>query len=92
PLLISEGIEDLLALLEAISVDGAAAAAYCREKLQWSPEKLNPPLLVTGDDLLKLGIPQGPAYGRLLQKVRDMQLDGKLSSPQEAKKFLEKER
>ena len=76
PILITDGIEDLLKLMEATSAEGAAA--YCREKLRLPPDELNPPPLVTGEDLLQLGIPQGPQYRSILQKIREMQLDGEL--------------
>jgi hypothetical protein len=39
-------------------------------------EELNPPPLLTGDDLIRLGIPRGKIYQRLLQAQRDAQLDG----------------
>ena len=60
PLLVAEGIGDLLALMEAGSPAGAAAAAYCRRLLAQPREVLDPPPLVTGDDLLAHGIPSGP--------------------------------
>ena len=78
PFLIVEGILELLVLMEATSTEGKKAAAYCREKLKLPPEQLNPPPLVTGQDLLELGIPQGPKYRTILQKIRKMQLDGEL--------------
>ena len=70
PLLVAEGIDDLLALTEAGSPAGAAAAAYCRSLLAQPREVLDPPPLLTGDDLLAHGIPSGPQYKTLLQRVR----------------------
>jgi poly(A) polymerase len=78
PILIDEGIHDLLELMEASSREGDKAAAYCLNKLLQPPEVLDPPLLVTGEDLIQLGIPQGPKYRTILQKIREMQLDGEL--------------
>ncbi len=91
PLLIAEGIADLMDLMEAFSPEAEKAAAYCREKLKMPPEELNPPSLVTGEDLLQLGIPQGPEYRRILQKIREMQLDGELLTSEAAKEMLKKE-
>jgi tRNA nucleotidyltransferase/poly(A) polymerase len=78
PFLIHEGINELLELMEASSPEGDKAAACCLNLLLQPPEILDPPPLVTGEDLLELGIPQGPAYKTILQKIRDMQLDGEL--------------
>jgi poly(A) polymerase len=41
--------------------------------------ELDPPPLLTGDDLIALGIPRGPVYARLLRAVRAAQLDGAVS-------------
>jgi len=90
PLLIADGIHDLLELMEASSPEGDKAAAYCLNLLLQPPEILDPPPLVTGEDLLELGIPQGPAYRTLLQKMRDMQLDGEILTSEAAKQMLKK--
>ena len=41
---------------------------------------LDPPPLVTGDDLLRHGVLTGPIYRLLLDEVRRAQLDGDLDS------------
>jgi poly(A) polymerase len=84
PILIAGGIEDLLELMEAISTEASAAAAYCREKLKLPPDELNPPPLVTGEDLLQLEIPQGPQYRILLEEIRKAQLDRVIHTREEA--------
>ena len=53
-------------------------------EFDWPPEELNPPPVVTGEDLKALGIPQGPIYKVLLERVREAQLDGVLSNKEEA--------
>jgi poly(A) polymerase len=78
PFLIHEGIHDLLELMEESSPAGDAAAEYCLNKLMQPPEVLNPPPLITGEDLLQMGIPQGPQYRNILQSIRAMQLDGEI--------------
>jgi len=78
PILIDEGINYLLELMEATSPEGDKAAAYCLNLLLQPIEILNPPPLITGEDLLQLGIPQGPKYRTILQKIREMQLDGEI--------------
>ncbi|MCC6123943.1 MAG: CCA tRNA nucleotidyltransferase [Pirellulales bacterium] len=88
PLLISEYIDDLLTFMEAVSPAAAQAAAYCREELKRPREELDPPPLVTGEDLLALGIPQGPRYRILLEEIRQSQLDENLLDRNEALRWL----
>ena len=82
PLLIAPGIDELLALCEAIA-PGNDDVVFCREQLRRPPESLDPPPLLTGDDLLRLGIPTGPQYAVLLQRIRDAQLDGEIHTRDE---------
>lgn len=56
------------------------------EALKHQPEIL-PPLL-TGDDLLALGIPQGERIGQLLHEVREKQLADELLSPEQAREWV----
>lgn len=72
-----------------------AAGQLTPEDLTWwmtkrtlPPELLNPPPLITGDDLHQLGLPSGPLYRKLLQEVRNRQLDGELHSKQEALEWI----
>ena len=52
---------------------------FCERFLQTTPaDVLDPPPLVTGDDLIGLGLKPGPAFKRLLEEVRDAQLNGEL--------------
>jgi tRNA nucleotidyltransferase/poly(A) polymerase len=87
PLLVSEGIDDLLALEEAASLAAGrdtSHLSWCRSLLAQPPEVLDPPPLLTGDDLLRHGIPPGPAYRLLLQRIREAQLDGEIRTREEA--------
>jgi len=93
PLLIAPGAEDLLVLAEAASPEaGAAGAAHCRRLLTQPRERLDPPPLVTGDDLLALGIPAGPRFKAILQRIRAAQLDGEIRSKTEAMELAQRER
>ncbi|HUT10932.1 MAG TPA: CCA tRNA nucleotidyltransferase [Thermoguttaceae bacterium] len=83
PLLVAEGIEDLLALHDALALD-SEAAAYCRSLLAQPREVLDPPPLLTGDDLIEHGISPGPRFRDLLQRVRDAQLDEEIRTKEEA--------
>ena len=53
------------------------------EQLKKMPE-IQPPLL-TGDDLLALGMKPGPAMGALLAEIREKQLQDELKTPAEAR-------
>lgn len=86
-LLIAPRIEELLVFAEAVAevLDGQTPEIlFCREKLQLPPEQLNPPSLISGDNLRGLGIPAGPVYKQLLEQARDAQLMGLLRTPEEA--------
>jgi poly(A) polymerase len=88
PVLAHPGIRELLALHRS---DGMASGRsvehveFCEQKLrEWSPEELNPPPLLTGDDLLAMGIKQGPIYKRLLDAVCAAQLDETVTTKEQA--------
>src|SRR5262249_12412123 len=51
---------------------------------EWSPTDLNPPPLLTGHDLMQLGIKPGPLYKTILERVREAQLDGTIHTREEA--------
>jgi len=57
-------------------------------KLKRKP-MIRPPLL-TGDDLIKLGMKPGPAMGKLLNGIREMQLADELKTPRQAKAWVRK--
>jgi len=93
PLLVDEGAGDLMALEEAISRAGAHDTGHvtrCRSLASQPREPLDPPPLVNGDDLLRHGVPPGPAYRALLKRLRDAQLDGLVHSPAEALELLDR--
>ena len=48
---------------------------------------LHPPLL-TGNDLIELGMKPGAAIGALLHEVREKQLQDELKTPEEAKAWV----
>ena len=57
---------------------------FCRERLSWTPERLNPAPLIGGDDLKQAGVEIGPLYHEILNKVRDLQLLGEIATTEEA--------
>jgi poly(A) polymerase len=52
---------------------------------------LRPPLL-TGNDLIALGVKPGPAMGVLLAEIREKQLQDELKTPRQARAWVKKQR
>jgi len=52
-------------------------------------KKFDVPQLITGKDLIDLGLKPGPVFKQILERVREAQLDGKVSSKDEAIKIAE---
>lgn len=79
---------------ELLAMTAAAARAehrdcpevgFVRDYLQRTPpEVLDPTPLVTGQDLLALGLTPGPAFKDWLEVIRDAQLNGELESREQA--------
>jgi len=85
--LISEGIDELLAYAGAVAAveeRHQRAIEYCREKLAMPREVLNPTQLLTGDDLRAAGFFPGPKFKLVLNALRDAQLQGQVTTPAEA--------
>jgi len=91
--LIHEDVNELLELASAIAaqVDGDQRNIdYCHRKLQLPREQLDPPPLITGDDLQRAGWPAGPLFGRVLRRVRDAQLAEQIGTRDEAMQLAAK--
>lgn len=90
PLLLSGEVECALDVAEAYQAAGADVAKaegirLCRERLSWPADKLNPAPFLDGKDLMKLGIEKGPKFKQVLNAIRIAQLDGEISSVEEAR-------
>jgi tRNA nucleotidyltransferase/poly(A) polymerase len=83
-LLVHDGAAELIALLESITELQDPALAFCRERLAWPAERLNPKPLLDGGDLIRHGLPPGPEFSALLEQVRDAQLNGLVATRDEA--------
>ncbi|MEN0110431.1 MAG: CCA tRNA nucleotidyltransferase [Planctomycetota bacterium] len=88
PLLVHEGGAELVALRAAARGEADAAERFCRERLAWPAERLDPPPLVVGADLIAAGLRPGPEFKRLLQRARDAQLDGEAGDKASAMAWL----
>ena len=62
-----------------------------RKKDELANEPIIPPPLVTGDDLIALGMKPGPKFGEILEAVETRQLEGALKSRDQALDWLKHE-
>jgi poly(A) polymerase len=88
------GIRELLALHRADALASGRSTEhvdYCEKLLrEWTMIDLNPPPLVTGHDLTALGLEPGPLFKRLLDAVREAQLEGTITTPKQALELVER--
>ncbi|MFI5304007.1 MAG: CCA tRNA nucleotidyltransferase [Nitrospiria bacterium] len=82
-------------LLELYRVDSLASGEtlmeweYWVQKLQsFKPEDLFPPVLLSGNDLIKMGYHPGPLFKKMLYNLEDLQLEGKIKTLEEAKEQI----
>ena len=62
---------------------------FLREKLESTPdEEFRPAPLVTGRDLIDAGYQPGPQFKEILSTVEDCQLEGRLTSKEQAMEFV----
>ena len=62
---------------------------FAKEKFQTLPaEQIRPTPLITGTDLIAAGYKPGPMFKELLTAVEDAQLDGKISTKEEAMELV----
>jgi poly(A) polymerase len=93
-LLVHPGIRELLDLHRAdalASGKDTAHVEYCEQLLQeWTATDLNPEPLLTGHDLLRMGLEQGPLFKRFLDAVREAQLDGTIKTRSEGMEMVKR--
>jgi poly(A) polymerase len=93
-LLVHPGIHELLELHRADALACGRSVEhveYCRFLLnEWSQEDLNPPPLLTGHDLTRHGLEPGPAFKRLLDAIREAQLDGTVTTSKQALELIDR--
>lgn len=86
-ILIDPHAANLLQFCRAVATEYDAAQAeldFCQEKLSLPREQLDPPPLITGHDLKAAGMKPGPRYAAILTAVRDEQLDGWVTTRDDA--------
>ncbi len=94
-ILAEPGIDELLALHRAdalASTGNTEHVDYCEYYLKAQPAgPINPSPLVTGHDLVRHGLAPGPQFARLLEQVREAQLDGQLQSKRAALEWIDRQ-
>jgi len=83
PILIDRDIEVIMRVAAAISDEGAGVR-HAFSQLRRAGESLDPPPLLTGDDLIASGISAGPQFRTWLSEIRRRQLDGEMETSAEA--------
>ena len=69
-----------------------ASLGFVQEKLGlWSDEDLWPTPLISGDDLITLGMEPGPSFRKILTLVEDEQLEQRLSDRDNALQFVQQQ-
>ncbi len=92
PILANDEAPNLLAVKRSEAMAGLAdlkEIEWCEALRQQPQEQLDPQPLITGDDLIDRGIPQGPQYRLLLERVREAQLDGEIHDRDDALALVE---
>ncbi|WP_236622254.1 CCA tRNA nucleotidyltransferase [Novipirellula maiorica] len=70
-----------LAVAEGLGDEGLQRV---KAALELPSDVLDPPPLLNGSDLARLKIPAGPVYAKILNRLRQRQLDGELSTREQA--------
>jgi poly(A) polymerase len=91
PILVHPGIGELLALHRADALatgKGLEHVEFCERLLRETPPgELNPPPVLTGEDLIAMGLKPGPDFKRILDAVREAQLEGQVRTRDEARRL-----
>ena len=89
-------IEDLIKVMRADKLgslnnnpDKTVVFEFLKAKLiEWTPEEIKPEPLISGKDLIALGLKPSPLFKEILNNISDMQLEGIISTKEEAIKLV----
>jgi tRNA nucleotidyltransferase/poly(A) polymerase len=87
PILVTEGIDELLRLSAAVTIASGGDLShvrYCRQRLLLPADELDPAPLITGDDLIAHGLAPGRKFAAWLSAVREAQLEQRISNREQA--------
>lgn len=92
-LVASPYIEDLLKLVlaDVLGSNGNTSTldAFKKRIAELPVERKLPPPLITGNDLIRKGLKPSPIFKELLTQIQDMQLEGKITTREEALEILD---
>jgi len=75
--------------VDAVSYDGnLAGLEFVRSIFPEAKRRFHSKPIITGDDLVKLGMSPGRQFTEILRAVEDLVLEGKIASPQEALNYV----
>ena len=63
---------------------------FCQEQVSRPRDQWDPPPLLTGNDLVTIGLPRGPHYRVILEAVRDQQLLGMVQTAEAARHLAQR--
>jgi poly(A) polymerase len=91
-MLAEDGFDELLELgrLDALaSSSNLGFYHFCRRaRAAFGAEQIRPRPLIGGDDLIAMGFKPGPDFKQILRQVEDLHLDGELTTPEDALRFV----
>ena len=87
--MMASGNFDELLLLCKVVAPQRAYRQLRRRSLQIDPKKIRPKPLITGQDLLDMGVRPGPQLGRCLEAAYEAQLDELVKTRAQARKFAQ---
>ena len=88
--LVHDEADELIRLGKAVFGAEHVGVRHCAKQLSLPEDQLNPPLILTGDDLVSRGLEPGPSFAALLTAVRDAQLEGRVTNAEEAWALVQK--
>jgi poly(A) polymerase len=84
-----DNLLDLAAARRQAQHQATSGIEHCRQQLLLPSADLNPPQLLSGNDLQELGLPAGPLFREILEQVRDAQLLGQLDDKAAALQWVQ---
>jgi len=93
-LMAAKHIDDLISFnrVERLATNtNLGPVLFCEEYIRNTPaEEINPPPLITGEDLISKGLQPGPRFKEILDTIRDAQLNNEITDHDQAQDFLER--
>lgn len=80
PLLLHVDANRALAVAASNAPQPSPGVEFCRARLQWPKENLDPKPLLDGSDLIGMGISPGPQFKEVMDAIRVAQLEGEIEN------------